>query len=235
MVVFLIIVSDVIKDQVIINSAFGYAEVDITSISNLPVMTLNRLFTQLLKFSSGLPYPPSLKSVHTLLTNHIRGRPIQLATQAIGGCLVFPLKRRHCDKSTIVVCRQPAERGMERKEEITVGNPLWWDGRFMISGQFHCSVHGHVSQKQLLSTSRAQFYVRNMRKADFELVKCDQNAQETLKSMPVFCRLGLPVICDGQSNVVVSIPHLGYVMGSASVLWTVDPCPRHPLPLPLEN
>jgi hypothetical protein len=228
-------VFNVITDQVHVKSAFGYAEVDITSISSLPVTTLNRLLTQLVKFSSGFPYPPSLKSIHKLLTSPIRGRPTQLVTQAIGGCLAFPLKRKHGNTSTLVVCRQPPERGVERREKVTVGSPLWWDGRFMIFGRYNCSNHGPVSQQQLLPTGCDQFYVRCMRKADFELLKWDESAQKALKSIPVFCQLSLPVICDRHSNVVVSIPHVGYMMGSPNVLWNVDPCPRHPLPLPLED
>jgi tRNA(Ile)-lysidine synthase len=173
-------VFNVITDQVHVKSAFGYAEVDITSISSLPVTTLNRLLTQLVKFSSGFPYPPSLKSIHKLLTSPIRGRPTQLVTQAIGGCLAFPLKRKHGNTSTLVVCRQPPERGVERREKVTVGSPLWWDGRFMIFGRYNCSNHGPVSQQQLLPTGCDQFYVRCMRKADFELLKWDESAQKAL-------------------------------------------------------
>lgn len=228
------LVAQIIKNSVVVNEAYGYAEIDVNSISHLPAMTLNRLFTKLLMYASGLHYPPSLRSVQTLLTSHIHHRPTQLATQAVGGCLVFALRRTHHDKpTTLVFCRQPAARGSERQQEVVVSKPLWWDGRFVISSQFY----GKLSclSSQLLPTSSGQFYVRSLKKTDFEFLKHDGNSCEVLSSVPLFCRLALPVICDAKSNDVVSIPHIGCTKRSPEIAWTVTPCPRHLLPWPQEN
>ena len=214
----------IIKSCVTVIEEFGYVELDVSSIAHLSAMTLNRLFSKLLMYVSGLRYPPSLESVYKLLTNNIMNqRRLSLPPIAVGGCLVFVYKTSKLDKSLrLVICRQPAERS-EESQSLSMGERLWWDGRFVISSQL-------CNQSADWKSNPVCFNVRSLKKLDFLLLKCDEDACDRLHSVPLFCRLALPVICNAATHTVVSIPHLRHTNGSEKIEWKITPCPRHPLP-----
>ena len=149
-------------------------------------------------------------------------------TQTFGGCSVF-----HYSNNEFGVARQYVMKDSAIFTPIRVGETVHWDNRYDISL--------HRLDDSCQSAINETFYIRNMRKKDFNLASRGIRKVKSVKLAPEPSRGGLPVIVVEKQGVdrlywpAVLVPHFQFIDRSYGVKCRCTFRPLHPFSMYLQG